>query len=287
MLLAEQFVDQQHDLPAPSLDCDLDRAGPFEVATRHEEGHAQAHAQTFDGSDPDGAGAAATVAATVAATTPPLSWRPYTQSDMSALTLLHADEHLLVLDKPAGLLAVQGRGAAGACHLHGRVQAVYADAQVVHRLDMGTSGLLLFARGAVMQRELSRLFAERQVSKRYTSVVEGDLVGEAGQIDAPLIADWPRRPRQQVDLLGGKAALTRWRVIARGPGCTRVELEPITGRTHQLRVHLLHIGHPIRGDALYAPLPLGAPRLLLHATRLCFTHPATGLWLDLHCPAPF
>lgn len=203
------------------------------------------------------------------------------------LEVLHADEHLLVLDKPAGLLAVQGRGPAGADHLHGRARAAYPDAQVVHRLDMGTSGLLLFARGAAMQRELSRLFAERRVAKRYVAVVEGELAGETGEIDAPLGADWPNRPRQKVDTALGKPALTRWRVTGRGPGCTGVELEPVTGRTHQLRVHLQHIGHPIRGDALYAPEPLAAPRLLLHAARLTFTHPGTGQAVDFHSPAPF
>ncbi len=218
---------------------------------------------------------------------PALSQRIHRPVGMSALPLLHADEHLLVLDKPAGLLAVQGRGEAGADHLYGRVQAVHPEARVVHRLDMATSGLLLFARSAAMQRALSRLFAERQVTKRYVAVVEGELARDTGEIDAPLLADWPNRPRQQVDAERGKPALTRWRVLARGTACTRVELEPVTGRTHQLRVHLLHIGHPIRGDALYAPEPPGAPRLLLHATRLAFTHPATAQALDIHSPAPF
>jgi tRNA pseudouridine32 synthase/23S rRNA pseudouridine746 synthase len=202
-------------------------------------------------------------------------------------TLLHIDEHLLVTDKPAGLLAVLGRGEAGLNNLASRVQAVYPSAMVVHRLDMATSGLMLMALGAAMQRELNFAFAERKVHKTYIAVVEGELAEDSGEIDAPMAADWPNRPRQKVDATIGKPSLSRWRVLSRGAGCTRVELEPVTGRSHQLRVHMQHIGHPIRGDEFYAPEPLNAPRLLLHATTLQLQHPATGAALRFESAPPF
>ncbi|MDQ2778673.1 MAG: RluA family pseudouridine synthase [Pseudomonadota bacterium] len=206
---------------------------------------------------------------------------------VDALKLIHVDAELLVLDKPSGLLAVPGLGPAGADSLSTRVQQQYADALVVHRLDMATSGLMLFARGLAAQRQLAKAFEQRQVAKRYEAWVEGSVEAEAGQIDAPLAADWPRRPRQQVDRLNGKSAVTHWHVLKRGTGRTRLMLQPVTGRTHQLRVHLLSIGHPICGDALYAPLPLQADRLLLHATALSFAHPGSGQRLHFANPAPF
>lgn len=194
----------------------------------------------------------------------------------SNVNLVHADDSLIAVEKPAGLLAVPGRGEAGRDNLAARVQALFADARVVHRLDMATSGLMLFARGAAMQRQLSMAFAHGEVAKQYVAVVEGDLQGDDGTIDAPLAADWPNRPRQVVDRIGGKPSLTRWQVLSRSDGLTRLRLEPVTGRTHQLRVHLQWLGHPIRGDALYAPAPLQARRLLLHASRLAFVHPRSG-----------
>lgn len=206
---------------------------------------------------------------------------------METVTLLYVDDALIVADKPAGLLAVPGRGEGGRDNLATRVQARYADALVVHRLDMATSGLMLLARGPAMQRALSQVFAERRVDKTYVAVVEGLVATDAGCIDAPLAADWPRRPRQQVDREGGKPSLTHWRVLQRGDGCTRLALRPISGRSHQLRVHLLHIGHPIRGDALYAPPPASAPRMLLHATELALLHPLSGLPLRFSSPPPF
>lgn len=192
------------------------------------------------------------------------------------VNVLYADAGLIVVDKPAGLLAVPGRGEAGRDNLATRLQALFSDALVVHRLDMATSGLMLFARGAAVQRQLSMAFARSEVAKQYVAVVEGHLQGESGTIEAPLAADWPNRPRQVVDAIGGKPSLTRWQVLSRGDGHTRLQLEPLTGRTHQLRVHLQWLGHPIRGDALYAPAPLHAQRLLLHATRLTLRHPQTG-----------
>ena len=187
-------------------------------------------------------------------------------------TWIHVDAHVVVVDKPAGLLAVPGRGPDKSDCLLTRVQARCPDALVVHRLDMATSGLIVFARGLAVQRELSRRFEQRQVRKHYVAVVAGRMAGEGGEIDLPLIADWPNRPRQIVDRLRGRAATTRWRVLARDDesGFTRVRLEPVSGRSHQLRVHLAAIGHPILGDGLYAPpeAQSAAPRLLLHATRL-------------------
>ena len=193
-----------------------------------------------------------------------------------ALHVLHADDTLVVVDKPAGLLAVPGRGEAGRDNQAARVQAQFADALVVHRLDMATSGLMLFARGAVVQRQLSMSVAAGRVAKRYVAVVEGQLQGCSGRVDAPLAADWPHRPRQHVDPVHGRPSRTHWQVLERGSDDTRLLLQPLSGRTHQLRVHLQWIGHPIRGDALYAAPPLRAARLLLHASRLAFTHPATG-----------
>ncbi len=207
------------------------------------------------------------------------------------VAVLFADEHLVVLDKPAGLLSVPGRGEAGADCLLARALVQWPGLQVVHRLDMATSGLIVFARHGALQRQLSRAFAERRVDKGYEAVVAGLLTDEAGCIDLPLAADWPRRPRQQVDPRHGKPSTTSWRVLQRdaASSTSRLALAPLTGRTHQLRVHLMAIGHPIVGDALYAPPEVlgAAPRLLLHATTLSFDHPATGTRVDFHSPAPF
>ena len=212
---------------------------------------------------------------------------------------LHLDDWLLVADKPAGLLSVAGRGPAGENCLHARVRRQWPDALVVHRLDMATSGLMVFARTLEAQRTLSRAFASREVEKRYVAVVAGlprpaapDADGWS-EIDLPLAADWPARPRQKVDAAHGRPSLTRWRASGDAPGPwgigTLVELEPVTGRSHQLRVHLAAIGHPVVGDALYAPEPLAraAPRLLLHAERLALAHPADGRRMAWRSDAPF
>jgi tRNA pseudouridine32 synthase/23S rRNA pseudouridine746 synthase len=204
----------------------------------------------------------------------------------SGFGLLHADDSLLVLDKPAGLLAVPGRGEGKQDCLSARVQAAWPDALVVHRLDQATSGLMLMARGPAMQRALNQSFESRGVGKRYVAVVEGRLPSPADPqawslIDLPIIVDWLRRPLRVIDAERGKPSQTRWRVLAfdAAANTTRVELEPVTGRSHQLRVHLQALGHPILGDALYAPVEVQvkAPRLLLHAAALRFTHPASGL----------
>ena len=208
---------------------------------------------------------------------------------MTAPFIVHADAHWVIVDKPAGLPAVPGR----APELHdcaaSRVQALYADARVVHRLDMATSGLLVFARGIDAQRTLSRAFAERRVRKRYVAWIDGLLADDAGSIDLPLIVDWPNRPRQIVDAVRGKPSLTHWRVLARGATRTLVELQPVTGRSHQLRVHLAAIGHAILGDDLYAApaAAAAAPRLLLHAQALELAHPASGVPARFSSPVPF
>lgn len=205
--------------------------------------------------------------------------------------ILHHDDTLIVADKPAGLPTVPGRPPELHDCLWHRVREQWPDALVVHRLDMATSGLVLFARGAEVQRRLSIAFAQRQIDKRYEAIVAGDVQGDTGEIALPLAADWPNRPRQQVDAERGKPSLTRWRVLERKLpiGGTRLALEPLTGRTHQLRVHLAAIGHPLLGDTLYAPpeLAAAAPRLLLHATRLDFAHPADGRALSFDSVAPF
>ena len=198
------------------------------------------------------------------------------------LVIVHQDDDLLVLDKPTGLLSVPGRGLDKQDCLSLRVQAIYPDALVVHRLDMATSGLMLFARGPVAQRALSLAFAERRITKRYVAIVNGHMATPApdwGVIDLP------------IGHLHGKASVTRWRVLAAGADqrATRLELEPETGRSHQLRVHLLALGHPILGDALYGtPEVQGmATRLLLHASSLAFKHPVSQLPLQFASAADF
>jgi len=207
----------------------------------------------------------------------------------AAPDVLFVDDSLVVVDKPAGMLSVPGRGAELQDCMASRVQALLPDALVVHRLDMATSGLLVFARGKPAQRRLSHAFAQREVVKRYEAVVDGQLAQDAGEIALPLITDWPNRPLQKVDFETGKPSLTHYRVMARQAHDTHVELTPLTGRSHQLRVHLMAIGHPILGDALYAPAgPRDrAPRLLLHAQALAFAHPVSGEPLSFESPMPF
>lgn len=214
---------------------------------------------------------------------------------MSILETLHEDEHLVVLNKPAGLLAVPGKGPDKQDCLSTRAQARWPDALVVHRLDMATSGLVVMARGLDAQRTLSRAFETRQVHKRYTAVVAGALANPQpdngwNTIDLPITVDWPNRPRSIVSAELGKPSVTRWRLAEPGSAdTTRLELEPVTGRTHQLRVHLQAIGHPILGDALYATPEQQAlaPRLLLHAHHLSLPHPQHGAAMAFHSPCPF
>jgi tRNA pseudouridine32 synthase/23S rRNA pseudouridine746 synthase len=209
----------------------------------------------------------------------------------TGLDIRYIDDDLLVVDKPAGLLSVTGRGPGKQDCLSARVQARYPEALPVHRLDLGTSGLLVLARGPAMHRALNRLFETRRVEKRYVALVAGRM--EAGEwlIELPLIADWPNRPRQMVDHAIGKPSRTRVRVAGYNAGldATRVDLFPETGRSHQLRVHLQAIDHPILGDELYAPPEVfaRAPRLLLHAAFLGFQHPSTAAMVQVESAAPF
>jgi tRNA pseudouridine32 synthase/23S rRNA pseudouridine746 synthase len=213
---------------------------------------------------------------------------------MPDIDLIHEDAHLLVLNKPAGLLCVPGRGEDKQDCLSARAMRRWPDALVVHRLDMATSGLVLMARGAAMQRALGDAFAERRVHKRYEAIVDGAMPvqDEWSVVDSPLMADWPNRPLQKVDP-AGKPSFTRWRALSSASignaEATHLLLEPLTGRSHQLRVHLLSIGHPILGDALYgnADVQARAPRLLLHASELGFVHPVTQQALCLKSPPDF
>jgi len=213
-----------------------------------------------------------------------------THAPPPGLDLIYRDASLIVVNKPAGLLAVPGRGADKQDCMASRVRAEFPDALVVHRLDMATSGLMLFARGAEMQRRLSHLFSEHAMQKHYVAVVAGRVEPSSGEINLPLICDWPNRPRQKVDHESGKHSLTRYRVLAHDAtmDTSRVELEPVTGRTHQLRVHMAAIGHPILGDALYGKENNDrVKRLLLHASMLSFTHPLGGGTLCLSDDPPF
>ena len=208
----------------------------------------------------------------------------------TGLHIIFADSHLIVVDKPAGLLSVPGRGEDKQDCLATRVQAQFPDALTVHRLDMSTSGLLLLARGEEMHRQLSRLFRERLVDKRYVAVLDGCLDRASGEVDLPLICDWPNRPRQKVDFEIGTHSLTKFVRLGvdHVRNTTRVELEPITGRSHQLRVHMAALGHPILGDELYGTDDdPRTDRLTLHATDLSFIHPLTAAEMRFHCAAPF
>jgi tRNA pseudouridine32 synthase/23S rRNA pseudouridine746 synthase len=218
------------------------------------------------------------------------------QTEALQLEVVHADAAIVVLNKPSGLLSVPGK-TSDHC-LSSLAQAQFPDALVVHRLDMATSGLMVMARGLAAQRLLNTDFAERRVYKRYVAIVSGDCrdseshAGEEWQtIDLPIMVDWPRRPMRKIDLELGKPSSTRWRTqrFDARLNATRLELEPLTGRSHQLRVHLQAIGHPILGDALYAPLDIAAAsaRLLLHASALAFTHPESGARLSFEAPDGF
>lgn len=199
---------------------------------------------------------------------------PYAPPADDGLDLVYADEALLVLVKPAGLLSVPGRGADKEDCLLSRVRARYPDALIVHRLDMATSGLLVLARNDAVHRALSRMFALRQVQKRYVALLAGRLAQLSGVVDLPLITDWPNRPRQKVDFESGKPSLTRYQLLSydMAADTSRVSLEPETGRSHQLRVHMQSLGHPIVGDELYGR-GAAASRLMLHAEALAFAHP--------------
>ncbi|MCW8918459.1 MAG: RluA family pseudouridine synthase [Gammaproteobacteria bacterium] len=210
-------------------------------------------------------------------------------SPVMSIQLLHADADLLVVVKPTLLLSVPGRGPEKQDCLVSRLAAEHGEVLAVHRLDWETSGLLVLARNKRAHREMSILFQQRAVEKQYVAVVYGRVAAQQGEVNLPLIVDWPNRPRQMVDHERGKPSLTRWEVMERGGDRSRLRLTPVTGRTHQLRVHMLSMGHPILGDSLYAEAPALtlAPRLLLHAATLGFRHPLTGELLAFESPPPF
>lgn len=208
-----------------------------------------------------------------------------------ALDILYRDDDLLILNKPAGLLTVPGKGPDNQDCLIRRALVTFPNARVVHRLDQGTSGIVILPLNYITLRTLTKQFEARGVHKRYIAVVAGLMEEDEGEVKLPLICDWPNRPLQKVCFEHGKAAHTRYQVLERDEAAqtTRVLLEPVSGRTHQLRVHMLSLGHPILGDRLYAPLEIQAmaPRLLLHAQKIFFDHPITQQAVQVECLANF
>ncbi|ARU03034.1 pseudouridine synthase [Yoonia vestfoldensis] len=205
-----------------------------------------------------------------------------------ALVVLHHDHQVLLVDKPSGLLSVPGKGPDLADCLITRVQRVFPDALLVHRLDRDTSGVMIFALTPHAQRHLGLQFENRQTKKTYVARVWGEIADKTGTVDLPLIVDWPNRPLQMVDHENGRAAVTDWRVVRVGDGETRLRLMPKTGRSHQLRVHMLALGHPILGDPFYATGPArDYPRLMLHSETLQFRHPDGGQGMRITAPCPF
>jgi tRNA pseudouridine32 synthase/23S rRNA pseudouridine746 synthase len=204
------------------------------------------------------------------------------------LVIVHRDADLLVLDKPSGLLSVPGKPEGHRDCLQSRVKAAFPAALLVHRLDLDTSGLIVFALNPGAQRHLGLQFERRRTGKTYIARVWGEVAGDSGRIDLPVGIDWPNRPLHHVTG-AGKPAITDWRVLARTGTTTRLALTPVTGRSHQLRVHCQAIGHPILGDRLYAggPALAAASRLQLHASELSFFHPTGGERLTVQSPAPF
>ena len=220
---------------------------------------------------------------------PPLpARRDFTYAPPSdALKILYKDDDIIVVDKPAGLLSVPGRELPDC--LQSRLLALYPDSLLVHRLDMATSGVMVFARNKTAQRHLGLQFERRHTSKTYIARVDGNIAGETGRINLPLIADWPNRPRQMVSWERGKPSITDWEVIAREEAATRLALHPVTGRSHQLRVHCWAMGHPIIGDRIYAmdDVFTAAPRLQLHAWKLGLRHPKDGQPMTFESACPF
>lgn len=207
------------------------------------------------------------------------------------VNIVFQDEHLIVANKPAGLLSVPGKGPENQNCLSNQVLKLNPNARIAHRLDQGTSGMVIFPLSYIALRNLTQHFEDKKIQKRYLAVVDGLVNQDQGEIDLPLICDWPNRPLQKVCFEHGKKAVTRYDVISRDQTLqqTRIHLYPITGRTHQLRVHMLSLGHIILGDGLYATpeIKQKAPRLLLHAQDLFFPHPITGEDVSLHCAAEF
>lgn len=212
------------------------------------------------------------------------------QPPQQPLDYLYEDADFIVINKPSGLLSVPGRLPEHQDSAYLRILAVYPEAKVTHRLDMATSGVLVFAKHRDAEIAMSKIFQARQITKNYVALVQGHLDGN-GEVDIPLITDWPNRPKQKVDFLEGKKAKTLYSALEydEKEHITRVNLSPITGRSHQLRVHMLHIGHPIMGDQFYHPNPQAfkLQRMALHAQSLAFIQPFTQEKIQLYCPANF
>lgn len=219
---------------------------------------------------------------------PPKSFT-YNPPETKVLPIIYEDEHILVLSKPSGLLTVPGKAEEHADCLETRVQTQYPAARIIHRLDMDTSGIIIMALSKEILAKISRQFEKRHVSKEYMAKVFGRLSDSSGTVDLPLRCDWPNRPRQMVDHEEGKKAVTHWECISYDGNSTLVRLVPVTGRSHQLRVHMLTLGHPILGDNLYAHKEAfkASERLLLHATKLAITHPVTGNRQEFASECPF
>ena len=206
------------------------------------------------------------------------------------LNVIYQDQDIVVLNKPSGLLSVPGREAWHKDSLALRVLRVWPTASVVHRLDMATSGIMILTLRKSAQSHMGRQFQQKVIDKTYFARVEGIIENESGLIDLPLRCDWENRPRQIVDFEQGKSSQTEWQVVRREKQTTLVKLTPLTGRTHQLRVHMQQLGHPIVGDEFYATalgIKLSPQRLALHAASITLTHPSSELRVTFDCPAPF
>jgi tRNA pseudouridine32 synthase/23S rRNA pseudouridine746 synthase len=205
------------------------------------------------------------------------------------LNVLFQDDQILIVDKPSGLLSVPGKAEEHKDSLELRVRAIYPESLLVHRLDMDTSGIMVFAQTKNAQRHLGLQFEKRGMKKTYVARVDGVIAQDEGLIELPLILDWPNRPLQIVDPQNGKPAITSWRVLEREQNATRVEMLPTTGRTHQLRVHMQAIGHTILGDRFYGnEAQIAAEkRLQLHAQKLSLRHPEGGAWHEFQSEVPF
>ncbi len=203
------------------------------------------------------------------------------------LRVLHQDDQVIVVDKPAGLLSVPGKLEGRRDCLELRLRAAFWDSLLVHRLDCDTSGVMIFARTKLAQGFLGQEFEQRRAKKTYVAVVAGRMTDDRGRIDLPIGADWQHRPRQKVDHVNGRAAITDWEVTARHSYGTHVRLYPQTGRSHQLRVHMAALGHPILGDPIYSEDAAAHSRLMLHAEVLGLHHPGTGAWIEYRAECPF
>lgn len=209
------------------------------------------------------------------------------QATTPPIDIVYADDDFIVVNKPSGLLSVPGLSDPD--NLHDRVLQHYPNARTVHRLDMPTSGLVIFALHHECQKRFGRMFELKQFNKQYIAEISGCINHDCGEIQSPLICDWERRPIQKIDWLKGKSSHTTYSVIQRSTEKTRVLLKPITGRTHQLRLHMYQIGHPILGDNFYNinGSDKRASRLLLHATQLRFAHPITEQSVHIECTPDF